>query len=216
MCFTHSEEFRFFKSLSSIPVVNSAVNIGSNIYVNLKKWNPYLETTFTATEQMVVYITETPTMISVAQKVEMPVLFVDKLATDGLLMLENKYPSIKMSTDEIKDEAIKQMVILQGVGAKKLYALMQSIGRQHRLGMERAVLFMESLISPKISVYVDVIERTVDNYLPPIEGESNDCQAIVAHKQRVFARIAFIPQTVQQRIVQRYNQFVFRITWTED
>jgi len=218
MCFKKSEEFRFLKSFSSIPLINSALHLGSNVYFNVKTWNPYLETTLSGAEQMVVYIANTPTVTRVAHRIELPVLFVDKLAADGLQMLEDKYPAIRMTPENVKEEAHKQMVVMRGVGAKKLDQLVSSVCHQRRVQMERAFLLLESMFGPKVSIYVDVIEKTVNEYLPPIEDESTDQEIdIYRHnKQRVFARLAYIPHTVHERIIQRYNQFVLQVTWNEE
>jgi len=175
--------------------------------------NPYIEATLETTEKIVVYIANTPTMKSVALRMETPVLFIDGLAADGLQMLESKYPSISMTPEDLKGEASKQMVALKDVSAKKLDEVMQAICRQRKLGMEKALHYLESLLSPKISIYVDIIEKTMDDYLPPVDAPNEDSEE--RNKQRVFARLAYIPHSVQQSLVHRYNQFVFRITWTE-
>lgn len=213
MCFLDSENLRFYKTLSSIPVVNSALHIGSIVYRDLKKYNQYVGTALDSTEQIVVYIANTPTMKSVAIRMEKPVLFIDGLAADGIQMLGNKYPSIRMTPEDLKEEASKQMVALKDVGVNKLDEVMQAICRQRKLGMAKALHFFESMFSPKISIYVDIIEKTMNDYLPPVDG-SNE-QSSNGNRQRVFARLAFIPNTVEKDLRQRFNQFVFRITWTE-
>jgi len=213
MCLINEKELRFFKSFVSIPVVNTTLHLGTNIYFNVKKWNPYLETTLSATEHLAAYMASTPTIVGLVNKMEKPVVFIDSLAADGLQMLETKYPSIRMTPEDLAGEAHKQMIVLKGVGAKKLEALMHSICRQRKQQMECILNLLEASIGPKISIYVEVIERSVDDYLPPIESETIDESDQI--KQRVFARLAYIPQRVQNRIVHRYNQFVLRITWTE-
>ena len=213
MCLINQKELRFFKSFVSIPVVNTTLHLGTNFYFNVKKWNPYLETTLSLTEKMAAYMASTPSMLSLVNKMEKPVIFIDSLAADGLQMLETKYPSIRMTPEDLKGEAHKQMIVLKGVGAKKLEGLIGSICRQRRQQMECILNLLEATLGPKISIYVEVIERSVNDYLPPVECESIDETDLT--KQRVFARLAYIPKKVQDRIAQRYNQFVFRVTWTE-
>jgi len=215
MCVINSVELRFFKSLVSIPVVNTTLHLGTNLYCNIKHWNPYLETTLSATEQMAIYVASTSTMKSVVNNMEKPVIFIDGLAADGLQMLESKYPSIRMTPQDLKEEAHKQMIVLRGIGATKFRLMMKSICRQNRQRLAYIYDLLEASVSPKIAIYVDIIEKSVEDYLP-LENESTDMMVMdVADRQRVFARLAFIPNKVQQRLVKRYNQLILRITWTE-
>jgi len=215
-------EICFFNSLSRIPIINSMVNMGSNLYDTLKSWSPYVNNTLSTTEQLIIFIANKPSVLKLAQKLEKPLAFMDSYACYGLQSLEHKYPSICMAPEDFKDEAFNRVIVLKGVGIKKLEEVLHNICRQRKQGMNRAFLFLEALLSCKVAVYVDIIERTVDDYLPPIEdrdedtNEGHEHQVVQLNDQRVFTRLAVIPYTVQERLAQRYNQFVFKVTYNEN
>jgi len=214
-----SQEFHFFSVFSRIPLISYSLNIGINLYDHLKA-NQYLSTTLSTTEQLVVYIANTQSVLKVANKLEKPLVFVDSFACDSLQMLEQKYPSIRMAPEELREEAFNQMLVLKGFGVRKLDEVMHGICRQRRIGMHKAMAFLEALLDSRASIYVDIIERTVDDYLPPIEDrndDQNDDQSMEPMgRQKVFTRLVVIPHKVQERLVQRYNQFVFGITFNEN
>jgi len=207
------QEKQFLSSVSTIPVVSSALRLGFNFYGNVKGLNPYVDTTLSTTEHLIVYVINTPSVQKWAKKLEKPLAVLDTYAYDGLQTLEHRYPSIRMDTDEFKEEAYKQMVVLKDMGVKRLEDLLHIICRQRKQRMEKALLILESMLSPRVEVYVDVIEKTVDNYLPPLEDRDDD-QTVT--NKRMFQRLAVIPFVVKSRLSQRYNQMVFDVKWTEN
>ena len=211
---SNEQEFHFLSNISSIPLLIYAKNIGFNFYDNIKKYNPYLDSTLSTTEHLIVYIANTPSVQKVTQKLEKPLALMDTYACDGLQMLEQKYPSIRMAPEEFK-ESFNQMMVWKGMGAKKLEQVMHNICRQRRHGMEKALVLLEGLLSPRVEVYVNNIERTVDDYLPPLE-DRDDYQIVAKDgSRRLLSRLAVIPMKVKSRLAQRYNHLVFNITWND-
>jgi len=189
------------------------VNIGSNIYVNLKSCNPYVNTTLSTTEQLVVYIANQPSVEKMTHRLERPFSYVDTLACDSLSMLEQKYPSIRMAPDELKEEILKNLIVLRGLGAKKLEELLHRICRQRKHGMDMALHLLDSLLSNKIAIYVETIEKTVDDYLPPMEDRNDAIMNL--NGEKFFTRLVYLPNTIQERLAQRYNHFIFNITYNK-
>jgi len=208
-----SHEMHFIASVSSIPVINSVVNIGTNFYSNVKNYNRYVDTTLSKTENLIVFIIKAPTIQNLAKKLEKPLAALDTYAYDGLQTLEHRYPSIRMDTDEFKEEAYKQMIHLKDVGIKRVEQFVHIICRQRRQRMDKVLLILESMLSPRVEVYVDVLEKTVDNYLPPLEERDEDQNQVTTNK-RMFHRLAVIPFKVKSRLAQRYHQMVFDVKWT--
>lgn len=210
-------QFKFFKELSSIPMVSYGLQMGTNIYQNLKHCHHLVDRTLSTTEHLIEFIANAPSFQRMAHSVETPLSYVDNLASSGLHLIENKYPSIRMSPEELKDQTQNQMIVLRGHGAKRLEDFIRELCRRRQQNMVKVLEYFESLLGPKLSVYVDLVERTIDDCLPPIDQSSADHQSVKPKEdQKVLLRMAYIPRIVQQRIAQRYYQYVLKVTFVDN
>ena len=203
------------KELQLIPMVSYSLLVGSNVYHKLKRCHKYVETTLSTTEDLVLFMASVPTLQRMAHSVEMPLFYIDKVASDGLHRLQNKYPSIRMRPEDLRGETMRQMVVLRGAGARKLEDFVREICRRRRRGTGFALRYFETIFIPKMSIYMDIVERKIDDYLPPIDQPSNDGAVADNRDEKVLSRIAYIPHTVHDRVVQRYHQYVLTVTFVD-
>jgi len=205
----------FFALFLRIPLVHSVFNIGHNLLDNLKAFHPLVDTTLTSAEQVIYYIGSTQTVAKLSRTLERPLELVDSYAYSGLKRVEHNCPAILMKPEEMKAEALSRMTELRGMGAKKLEQIVSVIDSQRKEGMNRALVLLEGTFGNKVHFYVDIIDKTVDDYLPPLDEHSEDeIEMMAVHESKsksMFTRLAAILPKVQKRIFQRYNHLVVKV-----
>jgi len=213
-----STRYNFFELLLRIPMIDAVKKFGINVYDGLKQFNPYIDYTLMISERMVVMVAKSQTVSKVGKRLEKPLGIVDTYACNGLTALETKYPSIHMAPEEIKEEALNQMTSLKGKSYQKLDQFAVTLRRQRNIGMERAFNMLGGLLRSRLNIYVDVIDKTVDNYLPALEDGNHDDNRldVIPEETGVFTRLAYIPTKVQERLVQRYHNLVLKVTFSQN
>ncbi len=200
----NQKEVQIFSRISSIPLVNSALIIVTDIYGRIKNYNHLLNATLSTTESSITYVATASPVTVVTKKLEKQISIADTLACNGLDTLEKKVPSIKKSPKEIKGEAMKRVIELKVYGINQMRVI-------RKVSLEKAYSVLEipliSAIRENLVHFLDVFDQTLDNFLPPTEGKETDLQ-----RKELLARVVFLPFKVRERLVFRYNKFVDSIS----
>ncbi len=200
----NQKEVQIFSRISSIPLVNSALIIVTDIYGRIKNYNHLLNATLSTTESSITYVATASPVTVVTKKLEKQISIADTLACNGLDTLEKKVPSIKKSPKEIKGEAMKRVIELKVYGINQMRVI-------RKVSLEKAYSVLEipliSAIRESLVHFLDVFDQTLDNFLPPTEGKETDLQ-----RKELLARVVFLPFKLRERLVFRYNKFVDSIS----
>lgn len=200
----NQKEVQIFSRISSIPLVNSALIIVTDIYGRIKNYNHLLNATLSTTESSITYVATASPVTVVTKKLEKQISIADTLACNGLDTLEKKVPSIKKSPKEIKGEAMKRVIELKVYGINQMRVI-------RKVSLEKAYSVLEipliSAIRENLVHFLDVFDQTLDNFLPPTEGKETDLQ-----RKELLARVVFLPFKLRERLVFRYNKFVDSIS----
>lgn len=201
----NQKEVQIFSRISSIPLVNSALIIVTDIYGRIKNYNHLLNATLSTTESSITYVATASPVTVVTKKLEKQISIADTLACNGLDTLEKKVPSIKKSPNEIKGEAMKRVIELKVYGINQMRVI-------RKVSLEKAYSVLEipliRAIRENLVHFLDVFDQTLDNVLPPTEEKETDLQ-----RKELLARVVFLPFKVQKRLVFRYNKIVDSISW---
>jgi len=199
-------EVQIFTRVSSIPIVNSALILAFDIYGRIKNYNGLVNATLSTTEHSISYVATATPVCQVTKKLEKQISFADTIACNGLDTLEKKVPSIRKSPKEIKGEAIERVIELKVYGIKQITTMKEVSIQKLYLVMEQPFIIA---IREKLVHYMDVIEKTLDDYLPANhEQKESDLQS-----KELFSRMAFLPTKVQERLHDRYNLLIDKISW---
>jgi len=202
----HKQEVQIFSRVSNIPLVNSALILAYDIYGRIKNYNGLVNVTLSTTEHSITYVANATPVTQVTKKLEKQINFADTMACSGLDSLEKKVPSIKKSPKEIKGEVQKLVMEVKVYGLNKISIIKKvSFAKQLDLLLERPFI---KEIRETLSQYLDAVEKTVDHYLPPNEEQKTDLQT-----KDLMARVVHLPSKIHERVHERYNQFIARITW---
>ncbi|XP_054166430.1 uncharacterized protein LOC128963911 [Oppia nitens] len=218
MTIAETTPYNFFELLLQIPIIVAIKKFGINLYDGLKRFNPYIDYTLMISERVVVMVASSQAVTKVGKRLEKPLGIVDSYACNGLTALETKYPSIHMAPEDFKEEALNQMTSFKGMSLQKLDQFKGTLSRQRKIGMDKAFHMLEGLLKSRLNIYVDVIDKTVDNYLPALEDGNYDNNKldVIPEETGLMARLSYIPTKVQTRLVQRYNNLVLRVTFNEN
>jgi len=214
MCAENEVKYNFFVLLMQIPVINTGLRIGTKVYNDIKKCNPFVESTLQTTEHTIDYLKKSETVAKLSQKLVKPLMLADVLACNGLKVVETKYPFILVAPQDFKVEAMKKMDDLKGYGNEKLVQLW-SLADQHKdQALEKLCHYLDILVGSKVRVYVDLIDKKVDHYLPT--DDTNADEESDSEDPNVFTRVSDLSSKIRNRISRRYHRLVLKVMWNHE
>jgi len=200
---TSSLKLEALSRLSSLPLVNSALNLAADGYSRFKSYNSLLSATLSKAEQSLSFVATTAQ--PVLQKFEKPIHIADNIAVQGLNKLQEKVPAINKSPEEIKDgtkRLLENGVNRIGVVRKYSTDKIQDI-KDYGVNKVNGVLDFPIIrvFFNSIDTAIDLTNKTVDHYLPPTSNEPTED----SKDQSVVVRMSHLSEKMRRRM---YNQFV--------
>jgi hypothetical protein len=188
---------------SSLPLVSSALNLAADGYTRFKSYNALLSATLSKAEQSISYMASTAQ--PVIQKFEKPISIADNIAVQGLNKLQEKVPAINKSPEEIKDGATKlledgvnRIQVVRKYSTDKIQG-MKDYGVNKVNGVFDLPIIR--VFAKSLDTAIDLTNKTVDHYLPPIADEPRDGPK---DQQSVVVRMSHLSEKMRRRL---YNQF---------
>lgn len=191
---SEQQTIQIVSRISSIPIIASTFSIASDIYIKMKNYNEMVNMALTKTELSIMFVKSKTNRVT--KKLEKPISIADTIACNGLDSLEKKVPVIKKSPNEIKGEALKQLLNFRSYGIKKLTIIKDMTVGEVYIVMNAPLMkfFNDRMVSS-----LGLIEKTMDKYLPPSEGN------VIVEKKFLVQRLCQVPVVLQHRLVNRYN-----------
>jgi len=191
---SEQQTIQIVSRISSIPIIASTFSIASDIYIKMKNYNEMVNMALTKTELSITFVKSKTNRVT--KKLEKPISIADTIACNGLDSLEKKVPVIKKSPNEIKGEALKQLLNFRSYGIKKLTIIKDMTVGEVYIVMNAPLMkfFNDRMVSS-----LGLIEKTMDKYLPPSEGN------VIVEKKFLVQRLCQVPVVLQHRLVNRYN-----------
>jgi len=206
-------EYNFFMLLMQIPVINTGVRIGHKVYKDIKRCNPYVNTTLETTEQTIDYVKNSETIAKIHQRMGKPLMVADSLACNGLKIVEMKYPFILVAPEHFKVEAWKRMDDLKVYGGQKFGEMWQFVDEHKHVAIEKLYHYLDILIGSKVSFYVDLLDKKVDHFMP---SDSQQSDSETEDQKDMFGRVAGVASKIKNRISKRYHRLVLKVMWNHD
>jgi len=199
------QQLQSISRVYQLPVVQSAWQLASERYEQLKGLSPMVNSGLTRAEQTVQYVAESSK--PVVKRLERPLSIADALVCQGLDKLEEQAPVIKKSPDEVKAVVWDKYGELKGYGSSKVEGLRSyGYGRVNQaLGSPYAVAVMKSVDSA-----IDATNGLVDRYLPAAGEESIQEPSENAD---VVQRMTFVTEKLRSRM---YSQATVQATNFQD
>lgn len=218
----HENNSKFVKHLKSIPVVDSTWVQLSAYYAMAKDYNRVLRFGLTTAESgaMKVLHTAQPML----DKYQDQITKVDNFASDQLTKIEEKYPVIKKTPEELvaggkeiyshyvqpavdKVNSVKEFSCstLNSMKQLGLHETGKEFGKKQ---MQKATEFTQSQLMwllqtdygqqllHQVEMYLSMSEDAVDKYLPPAEDENVD----ESKREMNMARVGTLSKTITRRV----------------
>lgn len=186
---------------SSLPLVNSAINLASDGYSRFKSYNSLLSATLSKAEQSIAFMASTAQ--PVIQKFEKPISIADNIACQGLDKLQEKVPAINKSPEELKDgtkkiyeDGVNRIAVVRKYSTDKIQGI-RDYGYTKVNGVWELPYIRVFLKS--IDTAIDLTDKAVDQYLPAVANEPKEEEG----QQTVVVRMSHLSEKMRRRM---YNQ----------
>jgi perilipin-2 len=190
---------------SSLPLVNSAINLATDGYSRIKGYNSLISATLSRAEQSIAFMASTAQ--PVIQKFEKPISFADNIACQGLDKLQEKVPAIKKSPEELKDgtkklveDGVSRIRVVRKYSTDKIQGI-----KDYGYNKVNGVLDLPyvRVFIKSIDTAIDLTDKAVDHYLPAAANEPLEDDETKG-KQTVVVRMSHLSEKMRRRM---YNQF---------
>jgi perilipin-2 len=190
--------------VKNIPVVHSAIEKTGSTYSYVKDSNHLINWALSSAEAGLHYATATaaPFAAPLAKKFEGQISAVDQKLCEGLNIVEQKAPIVKEPPQQIYDAAKAVMSSSLQPTIEKLNTAKESATQQASTLKEISIAKANELLSTQYGNMavqgVDntsvLVNRLLDHYFPPVEGEENAPNPISADENKVLHAVQTIGQ----------------------
>jgi hypothetical protein len=188
----------------NIPVVHSAIEKTGSTYSYVKDSHQLVNWALNYAEAGLHYATATavPLAIPLAKKFEGQISAVDQKLCEGLNMVEQKVPIVTKPPQQIYDAAKAVMSSSLQPTMEKLNTAKESATQQASTLKEISITKANELLNTQYGNMavqgVDntsvLVNRLLDHYFPPVEGEGNAPNPISADENKVLHAVQTIGQ----------------------
>jgi len=186
---------------SSLPLVNSALNLAADGYSRFKGYNSLISATLSRAEQSIAFMASTAQ--PVIQKLEKPIAIADNIACQGLNKLQEKVPAINKSPEELKDgtkklyeDGVSKIGVVRKYSTDKIQGI-----KDYGYSKVNGVLDLPyvRVFFNSIDTAIDMTDKAVDHYLPAVANEPKEEEG----QQTVVVRMSHLSEKMRRRM---YNQ----------
>ncbi|XP_011156909.1 lipid storage droplets surface-binding protein 2 isoform X2 [Solenopsis invicta] len=190
--------------VKNIPVVHSAIEKTGSTYSYVKDSHHLLNWALNQAEAGLSYATATavPLAAPLAKKFEGHINAVDQKLCEGLNLVEEKVPIVKEPPQQIYDAAKAVMSSSLQPTIEKLNTAKESATQQASTLKETSIIKANELLNTQYGSMavqgVDntsvLVNRLLDHYFPPVEGEENAPNPVSADENKVLHAVQTIGQ----------------------
>jgi len=190
--------------VKNIPVVHSAIEKTGSTYSYVKDSHHLVNWALSYAEAGLNYATATavPIAAPLAKKFEGQINAVDQKLCEGLNIVEQKVPIVKQPPQQIYDAAKAVMSSSLQPTMEKLNTAKESATQQASTLKEISIVKANELLNTQYGNMavqgVDstsvLVNRLLDHYFPPVEGEENRPNPISADENKVLHAVQTIGQ----------------------
>ncbi|KYN07930.1 PREDICTED: lipid storage droplets surface-binding protein 2-like isoform X3 [Cyphomyrmex costatus] len=196
--------FEVLDRVKNIPVVHSAIEKTESTYSYVKDSHHLVNWALNQAEAGLHYATATaaPLTAPLAKKFEGQINAVDQKLCEGLDIVEQKVPIVKKPPQQIYDAAKAVMSSSLQPTIEKLNTAKESATQQASTLKEISITKANELLNTQYGNMavqgVDntsvLVNRLLDHYFPPVEGEENTPSPISADENKVLHTVQTIGQ----------------------
>ncbi|XP_025268277.1 lipid storage droplets surface-binding protein 2-like isoform X1 [Camponotus floridanus] len=190
--------------VKNIPVVHSAIEKTGSTYAYVKDSHHLINWALSSAEAGLHYATATavPFTAPLAKKFEGQINAVDQKLCEGLNIVEQKVPIVKKPPQQIYDAAKAVMNSSLQPTIEKLNTAKESATQQASTLKEISITKANELLNTQcgnmavqgIDNTSVLVNRLLDHYFPPVEGEENTPNPISADENKVLHAVQTIGQ----------------------
>jgi len=177
--------------------VQSTVNVANTRYNGLKESNSLVRYALENAEKTVDLVKP------MVNNFGTTLAFADTIACQSLENIENSYPAMKMSTEELSNVGWQKYEEVKQMGVGKVNELKEYGYKRLDEGMSTP--YVAAVVS-SVNTAVDLTEHTLNHFLPPTEGEEQ--QRIEGN---VFQKVSALSELTRRRLYRKAMSQVDRL-----
>ncbi|CAK9799078.1 Lipid storage droplets surface-binding protein 2, partial [Anthophora plagiata] len=207
--------------VKNIPVIHSTIEKTGSTYSYLKDSHHLINWALSHAEAGLQYATATaiPLTAPLAKKFEGQITAMDQKLCEGLNMVEQKVPLMRQPPQQIYDAAVAVMSSSLQPTIDKLHAAKESATQQASTLTEISIAKANELLATQYGSMavqgVDntsvLVNRLLDRYFPPVEGEDNTPAPVSAEENKVLHAVQTIGQLSAKTANRVYHSVVAQL-----